>query len=706
MIRRFVLLPLLVLCCFGLGVPSAFSQLRAKTLQIAPVKVPPTIDGRLDDACWQAIEPTSGFVQYDPSNGTPASETTLVWAAYDETNLYFAFRLEDSRPDRIWAELTPRNGYWDNDSISVVLDTYNDQRTSVSFTVNPRGVQRNSVETIWRSEATQQPDGWSVEIAIPFKSLRFSTGDSLVWGVNFERYIKRLNERDYWTTVDRDRPLLTQMGELRGLSGIRPGRNLELFPYAGARASRWAGDTDNKIAGGVDVKYGLRSNLVLDVTASPDFSEVESDPFLYQLSPYENYLSDHRPFFTEGSQYFETSTGGDHFEGPSFSLFYSRRISDPKLAAKLTGKSGAYSFGVLAAANGGTDGGTEPFTVVRVRRDVLNDSNVGLYFTGSGPEDRRNTNLGVDYNFRYRSIYTLSGFHAVTFNPAGPDGQNGVHMLRLGRQPDAGWNLSASFDRVEKNVSVSTGFVTRTDVQTTAGSAGYGWRLSQGWLKHASASVSGRVVHDTRGVLRGQSGSVSSWLSFHPEVSLWIDASAGRSRDQITLDDGTLAWSDRFVRTRKVSTGLFWSRSGFLKGMRASVDWGHAGIYSEDFTRIEPGHELHAGGSVTFRPRSHIEVETDASWVRQTVDGTGAVVFSGLTYTTSLHYQVTRALFFSSRMQGETRESQYSVDAVAGYYFGAGNVFQVTYKKGSRVNEAVRERGDAITAKVSYLFRR
>ena len=210
--------------------PTLFSQDRSKTLTISRIETPPRIDGLIDDACWQALQPVSGFFQYDPINGSKASEETLVWAAYDQNYVYFAFLMKDSQPDKIWAELTPRNEFENNDSITLILDAYNDKRTSITFTLNPKGIQKNSVETIWKSEAAMQPNGWSAEMAIPFKSLRFSAQENQVWGVNFERYIHRLNETDYWTDVDRDLPKLQQTGELCGLTGLRPGYNLEFFP--------------------------------------------------------------------------------------------------------------------------------------------------------------------------------------------------------------------------------------------------------------------------------------------------------------------------------------------------------------------------------------------------------------------------------------------------------------------------------------------
>ena len=308
---------------------SLAGQERSKTLNISRIVTPPPrIDGLIDEECWRGLEPVSGFYQFDPVNGAKASEETFVWAAYDQDCLYFAFLMKDSQPDKIWAELTPRNEYENNDSITLILDAYNDKRTSITFMLNPKGIQKNSVETIWESETAIREDGWSAEMAIPFKSLRFSSQDIQVWGVNFERYIHRLNETDYWTDVDRDLPKIQQTGELCGITGVRPGNNLEFFPYAGVRMSKWEGEKDNKAAFGLDAKWGIRPNLYLDVTASPDFSEVESDPFIYQLSPYENYLRENRPFFTEGSQYFELSSGDEHDSG-GLSLFYSRRTPNP-----------------------------------------------------------------------------------------------------------------------------------------------------------------------------------------------------------------------------------------------------------------------------------------------------------------------------------------------------------------------------------------
>ena len=143
--RRGLILAVILLLSFFAADTLAGAEFVSKNLHINKTTTPPQIDGNIEDPCWKILEPVSGFYQYDPVNGTQASEQTYVWVTYDNKYLYFAFLMKDSKPEKIWAELTPRNRYRANDSITVILDTYNDKRTSIQFTVNPRGVQRNSV---------------------------------------------------------------------------------------------------------------------------------------------------------------------------------------------------------------------------------------------------------------------------------------------------------------------------------------------------------------------------------------------------------------------------------------------------------------------------------------------------------------------------------------------------------------------------------
>jgi hypothetical protein len=684
--------------------PDIFSQERTKSVQVPRTDRPPKIDGLIEDDCWKNMEPLSGFFQFDPVNGVKASEETLVWMVYDQNYIYFAFLMQDSQPDKIWAELTPRNTYENNDSITVILDTYNDKRTSIRFTVNPKGVQKNSVETIWKSSAVTHDDGWTAEMAIPFKSLRFSPQENQVWGINFERYFHRLNEQDYWTDVDRDIPLLQQMGELTGLSGVKPGYNLEFFPYAGVRISRWEGEKDDKLAAGLDVKYGILPNLILDLTASPDFSEVESDPFIFQRTPYENYFQENRPFFNEGSQYFELSTEQSHGWGPSMSLFYSRRISDPKIAGKISGKTGGYSFGILGALNKEEERDAL-YSVVRIQKDIFKNSQVGVYYAGMSAEPDYNRNFALDYNFNFGRIYFLRGTHAFSFNKDFPSKNNGMHVVQFQRDIDAGVQLEMNFHRIEENVDIRTGFVNQIDTQSFELSTGYAWRFNQGQLRRVSLDISGNLKHDSHGNSTGNGVDLRYWTEFLSKFSIHGGFSAGKSRYQVFDATDSLIWADDFIKTYGGDIDFRWDRGGFLKEVSIEAGWEKRGIYNDDFSEVESGSHISTEFELTLRPLSYLEWSFSSDWIKQTIDRTGETVFDGMTYATALHLQLTRNLFLNTRLLGETRDNQYNFDFLVGYYFGAGNVIQLSYKKGSRTENFLTEKGYSITLKVSYLLR-
>jgi hypothetical protein len=710
--RRWPVIPALA----ALLVISLAAQGPAKRLDVSLVAgAPPKIDGLIDDPCWKALQPVSGFFQHDPVNGVAASEDTLVWAAYDQDNLYFAFLMKDARPDKIWAELTPRNEFENNDSIKLVLDAYNDKRTSISFEVNPRGVQKNSVETIWRSEAVMRPDGWSVEMAIPFKSLRFSAAKLAVWGINFVRYIHRLNETDFWTNVSRDLPELQQSGELRGLAGLRPGYNLEFFPYAGIRTSEYDTETgpesDTKAAAGLDAKWGIQPNLYLDVTASPDFSEVESDPFIYQLSPYENYFQENRPFFTEGARYFNLSSGED-YHGGGISLFYSRRIRNPRFAAKVTGKTGGFGFGILGALNKvGVEAGEDPrdsyFGVFRVQKDVLKNSQVGFYYAGLRDGDVRNQNAAVDFNFNFSKFYYIRGMGAYTFNENTKGGHNGIYQLSFNREPDAGLQIMSGFQRVEENVKIETGYIDQIDFQSLDLMAGYAWRYNKGVFKRFSLDLGGVARQDSHGNDTGQGMELFVMGELFNRIDGHIGFSLGQSKYQVLNADDVLVWTPDYIQTYGTNVDISWERGGFLKEVGIEGGWQKKGVYTdpEVWATVAPGSELEVQGQVVLRPKSFLQWSVEGGWIRQTVDGTEGALFDGLTYQTALHYQLTRSLFLNAQLFGETIEKQYSLDFLVGYYFGAGNIVQLALKKNERNDVFGRVGGYSITLKVSYLLR-
>ena len=326
-------------------------------------------------------------------------------------------------------------------------------------------------------------------MAIPFKSLRFSANKLEVWGVNFERYIHRLNETDFWTDVNRDLPELQQSGELRGLAGLRPATTSSSFPTPGPGSpggkTRRASQKDSKVAGGLDAKWGIQPNLYLDVTASPDFSEVESDPFIFQLSPYENYLQENRPFFTEGARI-----------SPCRGRRVSRRRRQPVLLAphpqspvrgqghRKDGRMGLRhprrgQQGRRRKRRGPRD---SYFGVFRVQKDIFKNSQVGFYFAGIRAGEVRNENTALDFNFNFADFYYVTGMGAYTFNRDRPPAATASTSWASAASPTRACR-SCRFQRIERNVNVETGYVNEIDVQSFDLMAGYAWRYNQGVFK-------------------------------------------------------------------------------------------------------------------------------------------------------------------------------------------------------------------------------
>ncbi len=357
--KRFRMTVVSLLLCAGLpaapaqqAAASPGSERRDREVRARRVTETLRIDGRLDEAAWQG--PGSGaFIQRNPLDGKPASEATEVWVAFDDKALYVAARLRDAEPGKIVGLLGRRDDDLDSDWFTFAVDPYFDRRSGYSFSVNPAGSLIDSTlyndewddgswDGVWQAAARVDGLGWTVEMRIPFDQLRFPARDEYVWGVNFKRTIQRKNEQDYFSWVPKEENgFVSRFALLTGIRGIRPGRHFEAIPYAvGRLALRPAGEeipfrSDSELfaSGGIDLKYGLKSNITLDLTLNPDFGQVEVDPAEVNLSVFETYYSEKRPFFIEGANTFSFGYGGANnnmgFNWSSPEFFYSRRIGRP-----------------------------------------------------------------------------------------------------------------------------------------------------------------------------------------------------------------------------------------------------------------------------------------------------------------------------------------------------------------------------------------
>lgn len=444
---------LLLLFLWG-GFPrSVFAQTRQidvgpqPTLQAHQVQSSVVVDGRLDEAAWQQAEAISGFLQAEPEEGAPATQRTEVRVLYGPGDIYLGATLFDDEASDIQQTLGRRDEMNRADWFVVSIDAYLDRKTAYVFGVNAAGVQFDALRTgrgggpgrgmdeswdaIWASNTQVTEEGWGVEMRIPYSMLRFAKASTQAWGIHFERRMPRRGEDVQWPLVRRAERnnQVANYGVLEGLNGIAPRRNVQVRPYTVSRLQTeehpdQLGEIarDGTVDVGGDLKIGLGSNITLDATINPDFGQVEADPAELNLTAFETFFDERRPFFVEGTQIYEFRIGQGG-PGGGGNLLYTRRIGAeaPIIGAtKLSGRTAeGLSFGVLGASTGEDFDPGRHYGVVRLSQQFPSLSSVGGILTAfDGPEDDgglRSLAGGTDWDLRFRgNTYSLEGFASFT----------------------------------------------------------------------------------------------------------------------------------------------------------------------------------------------------------------------------------------------------------------------------------------------------
>jgi hypothetical protein len=653
------------------------------------------IDGKLDEPIYSRLVPVGNFIQFHPKNGTKPTYKTEVYSFYDKKNIYFAFHCFDDEPEKINADITPFGEYENNDEIVIYLDSFSDKRTYDTFSVNPKGI-KSGKRTVWHADAEITPSGWSAEFKIPFKSLRFPVSNIQVWGVNFERKIFRLNESMYWSKVERDQ--LANLGDtfakLAGIRDIEGGKNLEVFPYAGYRDSYAGDEKNNKFAYGVDLKYGITSNLTLDMTTSPDYSEVESDPFFYKVSPYEVNLNENRPFYSEGSGFFTTP----------LDLFYSRRISHPTLAAKITGKEKGYSVGILAARNS-HDGSDSFHGVFRLKKDIFRLSNIGMIYTSLEDGNDWNRNMGVDFNFKFKDIYRLSGMAAFSYNKDQPRFDNGMYFLTMVRSVDEGLSLAGLYTRNEPRVNVPAGYIPNVDFNRFLGIVKYSFRREGKWIEkifltfwkiNENTISCGSMVQDFFQLIVG--------IVTKSRLELTTTYGIGKIRAKILAGDNSLAVDDERYPSTFFTGDLSYGGSRVVQ-FGASCTLINDYVYNEDFTGTLAGTYREGYSWVNFKisPRLQLRFNYNKVYFRSLDD---TIRFNGDLLDVALNVQVNKKISSFLKFQYDTDAGRFQYDFLIGYE--PANVSKIYISIKNYSEERFRffhPEARSITFKISYLFR-
>jgi hypothetical protein len=685
---------------YVLFIGSFLGAAQEKELRAVQIDGKVKIDGRLSEGFYPQLRPAGDFVQFHPQNGAKPTFKTYVYCFYDKKNIYFSFRCPDDEPHKITADITPFGEYYNNDEIGIYLDTFLDRQTYEYFAVNARGI-KDGKKTVWDAAAAIDDCGWTAEISIPFKSLRFPVKEVQQWGVNFRRRIFRLNETHYWTEVSRDKLAVfgDTFGRLEGIKDIRGGKNLEVFPYTGLRHSRSLDERDSQFAYGVDLKYGITSNLTLDFTSSPDYSHVESDPFFYQTVPYEHHLQENRPFYMEGRDYFSTM----------FTLFYSRRIENPFLAAKVSGKLDGYSLGLLLAGNRGEDeGGDRPSSfhgVFRLKKDVFKFSNIGFIFSNIEARDHWNRNVGLDFNFKYKDIYRFRGMAAFSFNEDMPHSQNGMYRLIVSRIKDEGLTLLGLYNRIDPNVSVPAGFITRTDFQQFRFIGRYSFRWQGKWLERLNLRLFKDNESSVADHLKIQdSYELEADIATRDRFRLMVSAFWGEERPQLYDENDELVWGRRLFPVK----GHFFSFSySGNHTVRLGVDrfFFSGYVYNDDFSELKEGStsEISLWSNVKFSPQLQLHLNYGRTAYRSD-DQT--IRFKGQLVSSALNVQINKRLSSFLKFQYDSHSRRFQYDFLIGYEPANVSHIYLSIKNYSETRfRLFNPDARSIVFKISYLFR-
>ncbi len=527
-----------------------------KTVTAIRIQQAIVIDGVLDEPQWELAEPISDFTQQEPRMGEPASEVTEVRLLYDDQNLYVGFYCFDSAGEKgIVVNDIARDFLrpTDHDTFVMILDTFDDNRNAFHFNSNAWGAKSDQQlsddggkrnrdwDGIWYVKTKINESGWQGEIAIPFKTLLFPNRDLQSWGINFQRRIRRKNESSQWSPVPRPFRISTvsRAGRLEGLSGIRPGRNLYVKPYITAPVlRRREDDVDFEPDAGLDLKYGLNSQLTLDLTVNTDFSQVEADDEQINLTRFSLFFPEKREFFLENATTFQFGPGsrsGLPGEFREFIPFFSRRIgiSQGQLVpilggARVSGRAGKYTLGLLSMqVDEAQESPSTNFSVLRVRRDILRRSDIGgLFINKHESGGRFNRTFGVDANLILLEYLNLSSFLVKTTTPELPD--QDLTGFFSAAWIDSLLTVQGSYLSIEDNVNPEVGFVPRKGIRKSSGRflvrPRPGERMPS--VREFEPSISAEYITDQNNLLETRNVEGRFTVRFHSGGSIWF---AGRS---------------------------------------------------------------------------------------------------------------------------------------------------------------------------------
>jgi hypothetical protein len=654
--------------------PQAVEGRGAPAVAIPRVEQEITVDGVLDEGPWQGAARLTGFHQYQPVDGRPAEERTEVLVWYSPRAIHFGIIAHARVPSSVRATLADRDNIDNDDRITIYLDTFNDRRRAFFFAVNPLGVQQDGVRSegaasagnIFGGNVDLNPDyyyeskgqvtdsGYQVEVRIPFKSLRFPSGGPQRWGLNVVRNIPATGYEDTWTDVRRaSASFLLQAGTIEGLAGMERGLVTEVQPFVtanldGARDLSTAefdrGDVRSSL--GANVRLGLQQ-ISFDATVNPDFSQVESDVGLVTVNErFALFLPEKRPFFLEGIELFSTSN----------QLVYTRRIVDPVVGGKITGKFGRFGVAHLTALDD-APGDDALFNVSRVRADFGGNSLAGLTLTDRRHGDAFNTVVAGDTRVVFGRLYYVEGQLGAsrTRDDGGVTVDAALWKLEFDRTGRS-WGFNYQLNALDEGFESQAGFVPRTGIV-----AGHAFNRLSFYGERGALVENFTMFFGPNRIWRyGDLGERAIEGDEHVNLELQLrggwEVEAELGRRFFTFDD---ALFDGFETSDGQGgfapylppddlSDLFFAALSFDTPIYQTANAGVEASFGEVpiFTEAAPGRETRYEASLNLRPRPTVRVEASAVYSRITRERDGSEFARTIIPRLKVEYQASRALFF------------------------------------------------------------
>ena len=656
----------------------------APTVTIPRIEAAAHIDGRLDEPVWARAIRLTGFHQYQPVDGRPAEERTDVLVWYSPKALHFGVVAFDRDPNSIRSSVADRDNLGADDRIVIYLDTFNDRRRAFFFGVNPLGAQEDGVRTEESSSAGNlfggsidlNPDyyfeskgmvtdtGYVVEIRIPFKSLRYPGNGPQRWGLNIVRNVQRTGYEDTWTDVRRaNASFLAQAGSIDGLYDLDRGLVTEIQPFVTATANGAASETSGHFERdafdpdvGVNARFGL-TNLSIDLTGNPDFSQVETDEGLVTVNErFALFFPEKRPFFLEGIELFSTPN----------QLVYTRRVANPVVGAKLTGKFGRLSLAHLTAIDE-TDGDNALFNITRVRRDLGVNSLAGLTVTHRDQGRNYNRVIAGDARLVFAKLYFVDAQLGASWTRDESVTRSAALWRATFDRTGRAWGFNYQITGIGDHFESQAGFVPRDNFVTAHAFNRLTFYGGRGALIENFTTFFGPTrlwEYTSFGSESPTEGGESATFNLQLRGGWFVSARVNRGFQtfdaqayagfQVDRGGGVLElYAPPSEIDNQFTTSLSLT-SPTYQAIDASLSWSYGEV--PIFDEASEGRETRIRAGLRLRPTGSIRVEASStiSRIRRRADGSefARTILPRL----KVEYQPTRALFF--RVIGEYRSQR------------------------------------------------